>query len=419
MLQTILIKSCTVIDPQSPFNQKMLDVLITDGKITEIAQNISADALQIDGKGKFLAPGFFDMNTSIGEPGLETKEDFETGSKAAAAGGFTGLAVMPHNAPTTDSKSQVSYIINRAKGNLVDIFPYGTISQKREGKDISEMFDMKQTGAIAFSDGDQPVQDAGLMERALLYAKGFDALILSYPEDQSIAGKAKMNEGVMSTLLGMKGIPNLAEELMVIRDLYLAEYTGSKVHFSTISTAHAVELIAAAKAKGTQVTCDVAAHHLVLTEDVLFDFDSHYKVKPPLRTQNDVNALIKGLTDGVIDAVVSQHTPQEIEFKEVEFEIASYGIIGLQTVLPLLFKAGLNAAQIVNKLAIAPRQILGLTIPQIREGEQANLVLFNDAEWLYNTENNYSKSANSPFLNQKLNGKVWLTCNNNQIYHSN
>ncbi|WP_205943646.1 dihydroorotase [Pedobacter cryophilus] len=419
MLQTILIKSCTIVDPNSAFNQKELDVLITDGKIAEIAQNIIADALQIDGKGKFLAPGFFDMNTSIGEPGLETKEDFETGSKAAAAGGFTGLAVMPHNAPTTDSKSQVAYIINRAKGNLVDIFPYGTISQKREGKDLSEMFDMKQTGAIAFSDGDKPVQDAGLMERALLYAKGFDALILSYPEDQSIAGKAKMNEGVMSTLLGMKGIPNLAEELMVIRDLYLAEYTGSKVHFSTISTAHAVELIAAAKAKGTQVTCDVAAHHLVLTEDVLADFDSHYKVKPPLRTQNDVNALVKGLKDGVIDAVVSQHTPQEIEFKEVEFEIASYGIIGLQTVLPLLFKAGLNVDQIVNKLAIAPRQILGLTIPQIKEGNQANVVLFNDAEWLYSTDSNYSKSANSPFLNEKLNGKVWLTCNNNQIYHSN
>ena len=163
----------------------------------------------------------------------------------------------------------------------------------------------------------------------------------------------------------------------------------------------------------------MAAHHLVLTEDVLADFDSHYKVKPPLRTQNDVNALVKGLKDGVIDAVVSQHTPQEIEFKEVEFEIAAYGIIGLQTVLPLLFKAGLNAEQIVQKLAIAPRHILGLNIPQIKEGNEANLVLFNDAEWFYTTENNYSKSANSPFINQKLNGKVWLTCNNNQIYHSN
>ena len=419
MLQNILIKSCKIIDPSSAFHQKEVDVLIVEGKISKIATNLTAEALVIDGKGKFLAPGFFDMNVSIGEPGLETKEDFETGSKAAAAGGFTGLAVMPHNAPTTDSKSQVAYIINKTKGNLVDIFPYGTISQKRAGVDLSEMFDMTQSGAIAFTDGDKPVQDAGLMTRALLYAKGFEALILSNPEDESIAGKAKMNEGLMSTLLGMKGIPNLAEELMVSRDLYLAEYTGSKIHFSTISTAHSVELIKEAKKKGAPVTCDVAAHHLVLTEAVLADFDSHYKVKPPLRTQKDVDALLKGLKEGVIDAVVSQHTPQEIEFKEVEFEIAKYGMIGLQTVLPLLYKAGLNAEEIVNKLAIAPRIILGLEVPVIKEGNEANLVLFDEAAWLYNTDTNYSKAANSPFLNQTLNGKVWLTCNHNQIYKSN
>lgn len=419
MLQNILIKSCKIIDSQSAFHQKEVDVLIVEGKISKIATNLSAEALVVDGKGKFLAPGFFDMNVSIGEPGLETKEDFETGSKAAAAGGFTGLAVMPHNAPTTDSKSQVAYIINKTKGNLVDIFPYGTISQKRAGVDLSEMFDMTQSGAIAFTDGDKPVQDAGLMTRALLYAKGFEALILSNPEDESIAGKAKMNEGVMSTLLGMKGIPNLAEELMVSRDLYLAEYTGAKVHFSTISTAHSVALIREAKKKGAPVTCDVAAHHLVLTEEVLADFDSHYKVKPPLRTQKDVDALLKGLKDGVIDAVVSQHTPQEIEFKEVEFEIAKYGMIGLQTVLPLLFKAGLNPEEIVNKLAVAPRIILGLEVPVIKEGNEANLVLFNEDAWLYNADTNYSKAVNSPFLNRTLNGKVWLTCNHNQYYKSN
>lgn len=419
MLQNILIKSCKIIDAQSAFHQKEVDLLIVEGKIAKIALNLSAEALTIDGKGKFLAPGFFDMNVSIGEPGLETKEDFETGSKAAAAGGFTGLAVMPHNAPTTDSKSQVAYIINKTKGHLVDIFPYGTISQKRAGIDLSEMFDMTQSGAIAFTDGDKPVQDAGLMTRALLYAKGFDALILSNPEDESIAGKAKMNEGLVSTLLGMKGIPNLAEELMVSRDLYLAEYTGARVHFSTISTAHSVALIKEAKKKGALVTCDVAAHHLVLTDAVLADFDSLYKVKPPLRTQKDVDALLKGLKEGVIDAVVSQHMPQEIEFKEVEFEIAKYGMIGLQTVLPLLFKAGLNPEEIVNKLAVAPRIILGLEVPVIKEGNEANLVLFDKSEWLYHADTNYSKAANSPFLNQTLNGKVWLTCNHNQYYKSN
>jgi dihydroorotase len=419
MLQSILIKSCTILDPQSSHYQKVVDVLIEKGKIVKISANINADVHQIDGKGKFLAPGFFDLNTSLGEPGLETKEDFETGSKAAAAGGFTGLAIMPHNAPTTDSKSQVAYIINKAKGSLVDIYPYGCISQKREGKDLAEMYDMQQTGAVAFTDGDRPIQDAGLMERALLYAKGFNALVMSYPEDASIAGKAKMNEGAMSTLLGMKGIPNLAEDLMVIRDLYLAEYTGAKVHFSTISTAHSVELIKAAKKKGIPVTCDVAAHHLVLTDEALVDFDSNFKVKPPLRTLVDVKALIKGLKDGVIDAIVSQHKPQEVEFKAVEFEIAAYGMIGLQTVLSLTLKAGLNPAEAVEKLAIAPRKILGLTVPTIIEGNEANLVLFDESEWLYNATNNFSKSANSPLLNQQLKGKVWLTCNNNQVYTSN
>lgn len=419
MPQNIIIKSCKIISPSSSFHLKTVDVLIKNGVIDKIGTNLNADAEVIDGKGKFLAPGFFDMNVSFGEPGLETKEDFETGSKAAIAGGFTGVAIMPHNQPTTDSKSQVEFLVNKAKGNLVDIFPYGCISQKREGKDLAEMYDMFRSGAVAFTDGNKAVQDAGLMERALLYAKGFDALVLSYPEDASIAGNAKMNEGAMSTFLGMKGIPNLAEELMIVRDLYLAAYTNSRVHFSTISTAHAVELIKDAKKKGAKVSCDVAAHHLALTDEAIAGFDSNYKVKPPLRTNEDVKALIKGLKNGIIDAVVSQHQPQEIEFKQVEFEIAKYGIIGLQTVLPLLFKAGLTEEEIVQKLSQNPREILGLKNPLIAEGETANLVLFDDSEWTYTSGNNFSKSVNSPFLNQKLKGKVWLTCNNKQIYLAN
>ncbi|WP_017257794.1 dihydroorotase [Pedobacter arcticus] len=419
MLKNIIIKSCTIVNPQSKHHLKVVDVIVNNGIIEKIGANLKTDAEVVDGKGKFLATGFFDMNVSFGEPGLETKEDFETGSKAAMAGGFTGVALMPHNQPTTDSKSQVEFLINKAKGNLVDIFPYGCISQKREGKDLAEMYDMQKSGAVAFTDGNKAVQDAGLMERALLYAKGFDALILSYPEDASIAGNAKMNEGAMSTYLGMKGIPNLAEELMIIRDLYLAAYTESRVHFSTVSTAHAVELIKDAKKKGAKVSCDVAAHHLVLTDEAIADFDSNYKVKPPLRTSKDVKALIKGLKDGTIDAVVSQHQPQEIEFKEVEFEIAKYGIIGLQTALPLLYQAGLTEEEIVQKLATSPREVLGLKAPSITEGEQANLVLFDKSEWVYTKENNLSKSANSPFLTQKLKGKVWLTCNNQQMYIAN
>jgi dihydroorotase len=264
------------------------------------------------------------------------------------------------------------------------------------------------------------VQDAGLMERALLYTKGFEATVFSYPEDTAIAGKAKVNEGEMSTLLGMKGIPSLAEELMIARDLYLAEYTNSKIHFSTISTARSVELIKEAKKKGLNVTCDVAAHHLVLTDDVLAGFDSLYKVKPPLRTHKDVKALIAGLKDGTIDAIVSQHTPHEIEFKDVEFEVAEFGIIGFQTAFALALKAGLSVDLIVQKLSVNPRAILDLEQVTITADQKANLVVFDTTtEWAYTKENNKSKSYNSPYLGETLKGQVLLTCNNNHLFKSN
>jgi dihydroorotase len=413
----LLIKSATILDPGSSFHQQVTDILIENGVITRIADDIDADAELFDAEGKYVSPGFFDLNCNIGELGLETKEDLRSGTTAAAAGGFTGIALMPNSQPPVHSKSEVEYLLNRAKGNLVDVYPLGTISQKREGKDLAEMYDMYQSGAKAFTDGSRPVQDAGLMERALLYAQGFDALVFSYPEDTAIAGKAKVNEGEISTLLGMKGIPSLAEELMVARDLYLAEYTVSRIHFTTISTARSVELIREAKRKGIEVTCDVAAHHLVLTDEALLGFDSLYKVKPPLRTADDVAALIKGLKDGTIDAIVSQHTPHEIEFKDVEFEVAEYGITGLQTAFSLALKAGLPVELIVEKLAINPREILGVETPVIAEGENANLVIFDaDAEWEYSAANNKSKSANSPYIGHSLKGKVLLTYNNQQIF---
>ncbi|MES2428572.1 MAG: dihydroorotase [Bacteroidota bacterium] len=416
----LLIKSATLIDPNSPFDQQTVDVLIKNGTITEIAKNINADEKVFDASGKQLSPGFFDLNCNIGELGLETKEDLQTGTAAAAAGGFTGIALMPNTQPPVHSKAEVEYLRNRAKGNLVDVYPLGTLSHKREGKDLAEMYDMFLSGAKAFTDGNRPVQDAGLMERALLYTKGFEATVFSYPEDTAIAGKAKVNEGEMSTLLGMKGIPSLSEELMIARDLYLAEYTDSKIHFSTISTARSVELIKDAKKKGLKVTCDVAAHHLVLTDEALAGFDSLYKVKPPLRTAKDVKALIAGLRDGTIDAIVSQHTPHEIEFKDVEFEVAEYGIIGFQTTFSLALKAGLPVDLIIEKLAINPRMILDIEVPTIAVGQKANLVLFDkDAEWTYTIENNQSKSKNSPYIGQNLKGQVLLTCNNNHLYQSN
>lgn len=415
----LLIESATIVDPNSPFNNQVADILIENGVIMGIGQGINADAEIIDGTGKHLLPGFFDLNCNIGELGFETKEDLQTGTAAAAAGGFTGLALMPNTQKPIHSKAEVEYLVNKSKGNLVDIVPLGTISYKREGKDMAEMYDMYQSGARAFTDGNRPVQDAGLMERALLYAQGFNALIFSYPEDVAIAGKAKINEGIVSTLLGMKGIPSLAEELMVARDLYLSEYTDSPIHFSTISTARSADLIRQAKLRGLRVTCDVAAHHLVLTDEVLAGFDSQYKVKPPLRIQEDVNALIAGLKDGTIDAIVSQHTPHEIEFKNVEFEVAEFGILGLQTAFSLALKAGLPIELIVEKLSVNPRKILGTECTAIAEKAKAGFVLVDtQKDWPYTRETNYSRSYNSPFIGQTLTGQVLLTVNNNQIFKS-
>ncbi|MBE7175283.1 MAG: dihydroorotase [Mucilaginibacter polytrichastri] len=412
----LLIRNAALYDPQSSFHKKTVSVLIQNGIIKQIAENIDVKAPEADGNGAWLMPGFFDLNINAGEPGLETREDLDSAEKAAAAGGFTGVAVMPNTQPPVHARAEVEYLMKRAQGRLVDFYPLGTISQKREGKDLSEMFDMQRAGAIAFTDGNRPVQDAGLMMRALQYAKGLDALVFSFAEDEAIAGGAQVHEGEVSTMLGMKGIPGMAEELMIARDLYLAEYTGSRIHFSTISTARSVDLIRQAKKRGISVTCDVAAYHLVLNDDSLAGFDSLYKTKPPLRTKSDSKALVAGLRDGTIDAVVSQHTPYEVEHKDVEFQVASYGMTGLQTVFSLVKKAGLNADMILQKLCIGPRQVLGLPVPQIAEGQPANLTLVApSAEWTFSRENNRSLSVNSPFIGQSLSGKVLLTIHHNQI----
>ena len=419
-MNNLLIQSATILDPQSKLCGKVADILIVDGKISEIGKSVKPsdkNILTINARGQYLSPGFFDLNVNFGDPGLETKEDINTGAAAAAAGGFTGLALMPNTQPPIHSKAEVSYLVNRAKNNLVDIYPLGCISHNCEGKELAEMFDMQQSGAIGFSDGKKPVSNAGLMSRALLYTKSFNGLVFSYAEDQDIAGKAKMNEGIMSTYLGMKGNPSLAEELMVSRDLYLAQYNDARVHFSTISTANAVDLIRKAKKAGIKVTCDVAAHALVLTEDLLEGFDSNYKVKPPLRTKADQKALIAGLKDDTIDAIVSQHTPHEIEFKNVEFEIASYGITGLQTAFPLALKAGLSPEQIVEKMSVNPRKILGLSNPVLETGNSANFILFDPSEeWTFDEKTNYSRSENSPFMNENLSGKIKLVYNNAQYF---
>lgn len=419
-MDKILIKSATLLFPSHDKHGQIVDVLIDNGIIKDVSptkENTYENITVIDAENQYLAPGFFDLNTNFGEPGLEMKETILSGCAAAMAGGFTGVAVQPNTSPPLHSRGEVSMVVNLSKDNLVAVYPVGALSKDREGNDLAELYDMKLAGAVAFSNGNKSVQHAGVMSRALLYSKGFGGLVLSYAEDSSIANNAKMNEGVISTYLGMKGNPNLAEELMVTRDLYLADYNDAPIHFSTISTKGSVDLIRQAKSRGMKVTCDVAAHHLVLTDDMVAGFDSNYKVKPPLRTIVDVEALKEGLQDGTIDAVVSQHTPHEIEFKKVEFEIAKNGIIGLQTVLPLLLTAGLSPELIVQKLSISPRNILQLSVPTLQSGDNANLVLFNPTEnWTFDLNTNKSLSVNSPFYNTTLTGKVNLVVNNKKIY---
>ncbi|NGF57128.1 dihydroorotase [Parapedobacter sp. SGR-10] len=418
-MSTILITSAKLLLASHKLHNQTVDVLVKNGVIVDVSKKIKVSEKNvqvIDVKGSFICPGFFDLNTNIGEPGFETKEDVQSGTAAAKAGGFTGIAVHPNTNPALQSRSEVSLLVNAAKGNLVDVHPVGSISKKREGKELAELYDMKLSGAIAFSDGNHSLQQAGLMGRALLYAKGFDGLIISFAQDESIASGNQMNEGVMSTYLGMKGIPNLAESLMISRDLYLAEYNEAPIHFTTISTSESVDLIKKAKAKGLKVTCDVAAHYLVLSDDDLEGFDSDYKVSPPLRTKKDVKALLKGLREGVIDAVVSQHTPHEIEFKNVEFHIAKPGITGLQTVLPMLLKAGLTEEQIVDHLSVKPREIVGLPVPSFAVGERANFTVFNSHQkWNLDDKTNKSKCKNNPFYGQELTGKTILVYNNNQL----
>lgn len=414
----LFIKGITIADPNSDFNQQTCDVRVENGNIVAIAkqlEQIKGDHF-FDGKDTFLCPGFFDLNCVVGDPGLETREDLHTATEAAKAGGFTALAVLPHSKPVVQSKGQVEYILNKTKNNLVDVYPIGAISNELAGKDLAEVYDMKNAGAVAFSDGDHPISDDGFMSRALQYAQGFDGLLMVYPENKSMAGKAQINESKNSILLGMKGLPALAEEMHIARDIYLATYHNAPIHISTISTAGSVALIKRAKKDGVKITCDVAAHQLVFIEDLLNDFDSNYKVKPPLRSKSDIKALLAGLKDGTIDAICTQHRPHEIEFKDVEFEQAAYGIIALQTALPLLLKAGLSADLIAEKLAINPRKILGLAISTIKVGEKANFTIYHPTkEWAFNTQSNASKSNNSPLLGKTLIGKVQLVYNNKQI----
>lgn len=409
----ILIRQINILDTGSAHHGKSCDVLIDDGIIKKIggAGTIGEKADEvIEGKGKYLSPGWFDMHVNFREPGHEYKEDFHSGCRAAESGGFTGVLCMPSTHPPIQGKSEIDLVLTKTKKELVDVFPASTLSAGQEGKELSEMYDMLQAGAIAFTDDKQAIQDSGLMLRALIYAKNFDGLILSFADDRKISSHGQMNESAMSTQLGLKGIPSLAEEIMINRDLFLSAYAETKIHFSTISTAKSVELIREAKKKGMNVTCDVAAHYLLLDDSMLHDFDTNYKVQPPLRSKEDVEALRQGVADGTIDVICSDHSPEDTENKLKEFDRAEPGIIGLETAFAVARTAmhqHLSIEKLVEKFTVNPRRILSLPIPVIKENETANLTLFDaETDWKFEEKDIRSKSKNTPFTGTTLKGKA-------------
>lgn len=416
----ILIKSATVIDSNSPYNGKTVDILVENGNIVSLAQKVTPkkNVKIIESENLHVSIGWLEMQASFCDPGFEHKEDLNTGIKAAMAGGFTGVAVVASTNPPIHSKAEVEYIKNKTANALVDVYPIGALSHKLEGKDIAEMYDMHLAGAVAFSDDKKAVNDSGLLMRALLYAQNFGGVILTHCDEKSISLDGKMNEGVTSVTLGLKGIPALAEELMVSRNLFLADYAKAPIHISNISTQKSVALIKQAKHNGLKVTASVNAYNLVLDETALKGFDSNYKLNPPLRTQADIEALHKGLADGTIDAITSDHRPQDIESKELEFDLASNGMIGLESAFALLNsnRGKTKLETLIRAITINPRKILKITTPKIAIGEQANFTLFDpDKEWLFTKAAIQSKSANTPFIGTTFKGKVIGVINKKQV----
>ena len=406
-----LIKSAQLHYPGHKSDKQTLDLLIVDGTIKQIDKNIvSSDADEvISGDNLVLFPGLVDMQCSIGEPGDEDKEDFASASKSAHAGGFTDIVMLPTTNPVIDSKSTLSGIKNEVKNLRTQIHAFGALSKNCDGSELSEMFDLAKTGAIGFSDGKNPVKDSNMMKRALEYAKGFDGLVCSFPLDERINPGGMVNESPDNLTLGLKPSPSLAEEIMVVRDLYLAEYTNTGIHFSTVSTAKSVTLIREAKTKGIKVTCGVALPNLLFTEQQLSSFDSNYKTMPPLRSEKDRLALIEGVLDRTIDVIVTDHSPAVVENKNREFDYASYGMTMLETALSMINTElpELKWETFVEAMSIAPRNILKLSLPRLEVGADYNFTLFDTKKsWSYDNETKQSKASNSPMFNKQLVGKA-------------
>ncbi len=420
----LLLKNASVINPAQNLNEKEFDILIEDGIIKQTGKNLqlnSEEGRTIDLTGKIIAPGFIDIHVHLREPGREDEETVETGCNAAANGGFTSVACMPNTEPAIDSAEVVEFIKKQAANHLVDVYPVAAASRERKGEILSPMAELKDAGAVAFSDDGVAIKSSSLLKRALEYSLMFDLPIIEHCEDESLAGGA-MNESINSTLLGLPAIPNVAEDLIVMRDILLAEYTGGRVHIAHISSANAVNMVREAKKKGIKVTAEVTPHHFTLTDDAVKTYDTNTKMNPPLRTKKDVEAIIEGLKDGTIDCIASDHAPHSIEEKEMEFEYAPNGIIGLETSIGLAFtellhKKLLSLEDLIYKYSINPRKILNLEVPLIQIGYKANLtILDKDIVWTVDKSKFLSKSRNTPFDKRLLTGKAIGVVNNRKMF---
>ena len=412
-----LIKNATIIDANSPYHYKKKDILISDGKLEKIADSIpNKDNFTIvELENLYVSCGWFDTSVSLGEPGFEERETIKNGLQTAAKSGFTSIAINANTNPVIDSKADVEYLISKANNSAINLYPIAALTQGSKGVEMAELFDMQQSGAIAFGDYNKSIENDKLMKIALLYAQNFNGLVLSFPKNNAIAGEGIANEGINSTKLGLKGIPALAEHIQISRDLFLLEYTGGKLHIPTITTSKSVALIKEAKKKGLQVTCSVTAHHLILTDDELHSFDSNFKTNPPLRTKEDIKALIKGVKSGIIDIITSDHNPIDIEHKKVEFSEAKDGVIGLETAFSAV-NSVLELEDFISCFTTKPKEIFGIKNHSITEGNIADITLFNpDTTTIFTKASILSTSKNSPFINKKLKGEVYGIFSNNQL----